>query len=52
VTPQDFEFLRKLLYDRSGIVLPAEKQYLAESRLFPVARRRGVCTLGDVIWRR
>jgi len=35
VTPQDFDYLRKLLRDRSGLVLSAEKQYLAESRLVP-----------------
>jgi chemotaxis protein methyltransferase CheR len=39
VTPLDYDYLRKLLKDRSGLTLSAEKQYLVESRLLPVARR-------------
>jgi chemotaxis protein methyltransferase CheR len=49
VTPQDFDYLRKLLKERSGLVLSAEKQYLAESRLLPVARRHGMTTLGELV---
>ena len=51
MTPQDFDYLRKLLRDRSGLVLSAEKQYLAESRLMPVARRHGIPTLGALVER-
>jgi chemotaxis protein methyltransferase CheR len=49
VTPQDFDYLRKLLRERSGLVLASEKQYLAESRLVPVARRHGMNSLGELI---
>jgi len=49
VTPQDFDYLRQLLHERSGLVLSAEKQYLAESRLLPVARRHGLSTLGELV---
>lgn len=49
MTPQDFDYLRKLLRERSGLVLSAEKQYLAESRLLPVARRHGMTTLGELV---
>ena len=49
MTPQDFDYLRKLLRERSGLVLAAEKQYLAESRLVPVARRHGLGSLGELI---
>jgi len=49
MTPQDFDYLRKLLRKRSGLVLSAEKQYLAESRLLPVARRHGMSTLTDLV---
>jgi chemotaxis protein methyltransferase CheR len=49
VTPQDFDYLRKLLRERSGLVLSAEKQYLAESRLVPVARRHNIATLADLV---
>lgn len=45
----DFDYLRRLLRERSGLVLSAEKQYLAESRLLPLARRHGVSTLTDLI---
>ena len=49
MTPQDFDYLRKLLRERSGLVLSAEKQYLAESRLMPVARRHGIATLAELV---
>ena len=49
MTPQDFDYLRKLLKDRSGLVLSAEKQYLAESRLLPVARRHALAGLTELV---
>jgi chemotaxis protein methyltransferase CheR len=49
VTPQDFDYLRKLLRERSGLVLAAEKQYLAESRLLPVARKHRLGTLTELV---
>ncbi|HEU5018601.1 MAG TPA: protein-glutamate O-methyltransferase CheR [Pseudolabrys sp.] len=49
MTPQDFDYLRKHLKERSGLVLAVEKQYLAESRLLPVARRHGMSTLTELI---
>ncbi len=49
MTPQDFDYLRKLLRERSGLVLSAEKQYLAESRLLPVARKHRLGTLADLV---
>ena len=49
MTPQDYDYLRKLLKERSGLVLGAEKQYLAESRLLPVARRHALGGLGDLV---
>jgi chemotaxis protein methyltransferase CheR len=51
VTPQDFDYLRKFLRDRSGLVLAIEKQYLAESRLLPLARCNGMSTLAELIER-
>ena len=33
---EDYEFLRRRLKERSGLVLSADKQYLVESRLLPV----------------
>jgi chemotaxis protein methyltransferase CheR len=49
VTPLDYEYLRKLLKDRSGLVLSADKQYLVESRLTPLARKAGVANLGELV---
>ncbi|HEY0302339.1 MAG TPA: hypothetical protein VGC36_13425, partial [Rhizomicrobium sp.] len=49
MTPGDFDYLRKMLRERSGLVLAAEKQYLAESRLLPVARRNGMTDLTALI---
>jgi chemotaxis protein methyltransferase CheR len=49
VTPLDYDYLRKLLKDRSGLVLSTEKQYLVESRLTPLARRAGIASLGDLV---
>jgi len=45
VTPADYDFLRRLLKERSGLVLGEDKQYLVESRLLPVSRRAGVAGL-------
>src|SRR5262245_26935827 len=51
MTPDDFDYLRQFLRERSGLVLAAEKQYLAESRLLPVARRNAMSTLAELIER-
>ena len=49
MTPEDFEYLRRLLKERSGLMLAAEKDYLLESRLTPVARRNGLAGLKDLV---
>ena len=49
MTPQDYEFLRKLLKERSGLDLSADKQYLVESRLIPLARRANLPGLAELI---
>ncbi len=46
---EDFEFLRKFLYARSGLALTPDKSYLLESRLAPIARRLKHKTLSDLI---
>jgi chemotaxis protein methyltransferase CheR len=51
VTPLDYEYLRKLLKERSGLVLAPEKQYLIESRLMPVARRAGCDSISALVRR-
>jgi len=49
VTPVDYDFLRQCLKARSGLVLSADKQYLVESRLLPVARQAGLANLGELV---
>ena len=49
LSPQDFQHLADLLRTRSGFVLGPEKGYLLESRLTPVARRRGLETLSQLV---
>jgi chemotaxis protein methyltransferase CheR len=49
MTPLDYDFLRKLLKDRSGLVLSADKQYLVESRLTPLARKAGIASLAELV---
>lgn len=46
---EDFELLSKILKERSGLVLSEEKIYLLESRLTPIARKKGMETLDDLI---
>ncbi len=49
MTPLDYEFLRKLLKERSGLDLSSDKQYLVESRLIPLARRGGFPGIGELV---
>ena len=49
MTPLDYEFLRKLLKERSGLDLSADKQYLVESRLIPLARRAGFPGIAELV---
>jgi chemotaxis protein methyltransferase CheR len=49
VTPPDYEYLRKLLKDNSGLDLSADKQYLIESRLLPLSRKCGLPSIGELV---
>jgi chemotaxis protein methyltransferase CheR len=49
VTPQDYEYLQRLLKARSGLALSADKHYLVESRLLPVARKAGLFNLTGLV---
>jgi len=49
MTPFEYDYLRKLLKERSGLVLSADKQYLVESRLLPVARKAGCAGLSQLV---
>jgi len=49
VTPSDYEYLRKLLKERSGLDLSADKQYLVESRLLPLARKSSLPGIPELV---
>jgi chemotaxis protein methyltransferase CheR len=49
VTPPDYEYLRKLLRDQSGLDLSADKQYLIESRLLPLSRKSGLAGISELV---
>jgi chemotaxis protein methyltransferase CheR len=49
VTPLDYEYLRKLLKERSGLDLSADKQYLVESRLVPLARKASLAGIPELV---
>jgi chemotaxis protein methyltransferase CheR len=49
VNQPDYEFLRKLLKDNSGLDLSADKQYLIESRLLPLARKAGLTDISELV---
>ena len=49
MTPSDYEYLRKLLKERSGLDLSADKQYLVESRLVPLARKASLPGIPELV---
>ena len=49
MTPLDYDYLRGILKQRSGLDLSADKQYLVESRLVPLARKAGLAGIPDLV---
>ncbi|MBR0968812.1 protein-glutamate O-methyltransferase CheR [Bradyrhizobium diazoefficiens] len=49
MNPTEYEYLRKFLKDSSGLDLSADKQYLIESRLLPLARKAGLPGIGELV---
>ncbi len=49
MTEQDFDFIRKLLRDRVGIVLEPGKEYLVESRLEPIVRELKLHSITNLV---
>jgi chemotaxis protein methyltransferase CheR len=49
VNQPDYEYLRKLLREHSGLDLSADKQYLIESRLLPLARKSGMADISELV---
>ena len=44
-----FEFVRRLVYDRTAIVLEPNKEYLVQARLGPIARDVGIATVEALV---
>src|SRR5262249_53145403 len=51
MTDQDYEFIRRLLQERSAIVLEADKHYLVESRLTPLVRQLNLNSIQELVSR-
>lgn len=47
--PDDFDFLARLLKERSGLVLTKDKGYLVENRLTPVVRQRRYKSMMELV---
>jgi chemotaxis protein methyltransferase CheR len=47
--PADFDFLASFLKSTSGLVIGPDKMYLVESRLLPIARKRSLPGLPELI---
>jgi chemotaxis protein methyltransferase CheR len=51
MTEQEFDVVRRLLHEQSAVVLDNDKQYLVEARLQPLARRRQLASVEELITR-
>jgi chemotaxis protein methyltransferase CheR len=49
IAPDDFEYVKDLVRERSAIVLEAGKEYLVEARLSVVAREEGFTSLNQLV---
>jgi chemotaxis protein methyltransferase CheR len=49
VIASEYEYLQKLLKERSGLILSGDKQYLVESRLIPLARRSNLGGISEMV---
>jgi chemotaxis protein methyltransferase CheR len=51
MTDLDFDFIRKVLWERSAILLESGKEYLVETRLAPVLEQLKLNSVGELITR-
>ena len=49
MTETEFDYIRKLLLDRSAVVLGPEKRYLVEARLAPVINQLDLPSISDLV---
>ena len=45
ISPQNYSYMQRYIYEKSGIVLDSDKHYLLESRLLPILRQVNLETL-------
>jgi chemotaxis protein methyltransferase CheR len=48
ISAADYDFFKRFLKERSGLVLSDDKHYLVETRLLPLARKLGIDTIGQL----
>jgi chemotaxis protein methyltransferase CheR len=51
MTPQDFDYIRRLVLERSAVVLDAGKEYLVDCRLTPIVRRLNLNSISELVAR-
>jgi chemotaxis protein methyltransferase CheR len=49
ISAPDFDFVRAFIRDHAGMVLNANKSYLAEARLIPLAQKEGFADLSELV---
>ncbi|MBI5428099.1 MAG: protein-glutamate O-methyltransferase CheR [Nitrospinae bacterium] len=49
ISAPDFDFIRKLIHERSAIVIEPGKEYLVEARLQPLAQREGFPSIQELV---
>jgi len=49
INPDDFDYIAKIVYDNSAIVLNHGKEYLVESRIAPLAEQHGFSSIADFV---
>ena len=49
IASTDMSYIRELILERSAIVIDAEKEYLVQSRLEPVAKEEGLSSLEELM---
>lgn len=51
INQTDFEYIRRLVRDRTALILAEDKQYLVESRLAPVLQEVGIRSIQELVTR-
>jgi len=49
ISPDDFDYIRKIVYDNSAIVLNKGKEYLVEARMQPLVTQQGLDSISALV---